>query len=139
MAPASAEAARAERAAGRSASPPAAPPSSWAEPPPAAPPPAAPQPAPAAYPAPEPVSRGTNGFSIASLVLGIVWIYWIGSILALVFGYIALSQIKRTGGTQGGRGMAIAGIVLGWIGIATLILVIILIATTDDSWYVDPS
>jgi hypothetical protein len=60
-------------------------------------------------------------------VLGIVWIYWIGSILALVFGYIAKSQIDRTGGLQGGRGMAIAGIVLGWIGIATLILVIALV------------
>jgi hypothetical protein len=76
----------------------------------------------------EPVSRGTNGFSIASLVLGIVWIYWIGSILALVFGYIAKSQIDRSGGAQGGRGMAIAGIVLGWIGIASLILVIIIVA-----------
>jgi hypothetical protein len=69
----------------------------------------------------------TNGFSIASLVLGILWIYWIGSILALVFGYVAKSQIDRSGGLQSGRGMAIAGIVLGWIGVAVLILVIALI------------
>ena len=69
----------------------------------------------------------TNGFSIASLVLGIIWIYWIGSILALVFGYVAKSQIDRSGGLQSGRGMAIAGIVLGWIGVATLILVIALV------------
>jgi len=98
---------------------------------PAAPPPAdaySPPPPAAAYPPPAPVSRGTNGFSIASLVLGIVWIYWVGSILALVFGYIAKSQIDRSGGAQGGRGMAIAGIVLGWIGIALLILFIVIIA-----------
>jgi hypothetical protein len=67
----------------------------------------------------------TNGFAIAALVLGIVWIYWIGSILALVFGYIAKSQIDKSGGTQTGRGMAIAGIVLGWVGIGVLLLLIV--------------
>jgi Domain of unknown function (DUF4190)/Protein of unknown function (DUF2510) len=71
--------------------------------------------------------RGTNGFAIASLVLGILWIYWIGSILALVFGYVAKSQIDGSQGRQGGRGMAIAGIVLGWIGVAILGLVIVLV------------
>jgi hypothetical protein len=75
----------------------------------------------------------TNGFSIASLVLGILWIYWIGSILALVFGYVAKSQIDRSGGLQTGRGMAIAGIVLGWIGVGTLILVIIFVGIGASS------
>ena len=65
----------------------------------------------------------TNGLAIASLVLGILWLDWIGSILALIFGYVALGQIKRRG--QGGRGLAIAGIVFGWIGVALLALVII--------------
>jgi len=67
----------------------------------------------------------TNGFSIASLVLGILWISWIGSILALVFGYVAKAQIDRSGGLQSGRGMAIAGIVLGWIGVGFLVLFIV--------------
>jgi hypothetical protein len=67
---------------------------------------------------------GTNGLAIASMILGIVWIFWLGSILALVFGYIALHQIKRT--RESGKGMAIAGIVLGWIGVAMLILFIVL-------------
>jgi hypothetical protein len=70
----------------------------------------------------------TNGFAIAALVLGIVWIYWIGSILALVFGYIAKSQIDKSNGEQTGRGMAIAGIVLGWIGVGILLLLIVAIA-----------
>jgi hypothetical protein len=62
------------------------------------------------------------------MVLGILWLYWVGSILALVFGYIAKSQINDSGGRQGGRGMAIAGIVLGWIGVGILILVIVLVS-----------
>ena len=68
----------------------------------------------------------TNGLAIASLVLGILWLYWLGSILALIFGYIAKSNIDRSNGAEGGRGMAIAGIVLGWIGVATLVLLIII-------------
>lgn len=66
--------------------------------------------------------RATNGLAIASLVLGIVWIYWIGSILALVFGYVARKQIRER--NQSGDGMAIAGIVLGWVGVGFLVLVI---------------
>ena len=67
--------------------------------------------------------RSTNGFAIASLVLGILWIYWIGSILALIFGYVARNQIRA--GNQQGDGMAIAGIVLGWIGVGILLLLIV--------------
>lgn len=70
------------------------------------------------------VPRRTNGLAIASMVLGILWIYWIGSILALIFGYIARQQIKER--NEDGNGMAIAGIVLGWIGIAVLVIVILL-------------
>ena len=64
----------------------------------------------------------TNGLAVASMVLGIVWIYGIGSILALVFGYKAKRQIRESG--QRGSGMATAGIVLGWVGIAGVILFI---------------
>jgi hypothetical protein len=69
--------------------------------------------------------RSTNGLAVASLVLGIVWLYWIGSILALIFGYIAKGQIADSQGRQTGRGMAIAGIVLGYVGIGFLALGII--------------
>jgi hypothetical protein len=70
-------------------------------------------------------SAGTNGLAIASMVLGILWLYWVGSILALIFGYVARRQIRER--HQSGGGMAVAGIVLGWIGIATLVLVIVLV------------
>jgi hypothetical protein len=84
---------------------------------------------PPAYPPvggyPLPAATRTNFLAVVSLVFGVLWIWWIGSILALVFGYIAKNQIDRSGGTQTGRGLAIAGIVLGWIGVATLVLFVL--------------
>ncbi|HEV7871945.1 MAG: hypothetical protein JWR62_1779 [Modestobacter sp.] len=43
------------------------------------------------------------------MVLGIPWLHSIGSILALVLGYVAEKQIRE----RGGGGMATAGIVVG--------------------------
>ena len=67
-------------------------------------------------------AAGWNGLAIASFVLGLLWIWWIGSTLALVFGYRARRQIKASGGSEQGSGLAVAGIVLGWVGIAVLLL-----------------
>ncbi|WEV26960.1 DUF4190 domain-containing protein [Streptomyces sp. 71268] len=64
------------------------------------------------------VPQRTNGLAVASMVLGILWLYWIGSILALIFGYVARNQIRERG--EGGGGMATAGLVLGWVGVGTL-------------------
>lgn len=91
------------------------------------PPPQAPPPPGYYYGPPQIQKQSTNGFAIASMVLGIVWIYWIGSILALVFGYMAKKQIQQSNGREGGGGMATAGIVLGWIGVGTLTVFIVLI------------
>jgi hypothetical protein len=74
------------------------------------------------YPA---VQQRTNGLAIASLVLGIVWLWWVGSLLAIIFGCVSLHQIEKSGGTLGGRGMAIAGVVLGWVGFATFAIMVI--------------
>jgi hypothetical protein len=68
----------------------------------------------------------TNGFAIASLVIGALWMWWIGSVLAVVFGHVALNQIERTG--QSGRGMAIAGLVLGYLGVATMLFAMLVVA-----------
>jgi hypothetical protein len=62
-------------------------------------------------------------------VLGIVWVFWVGSILAVIFGHVALSQIKRSMGAVTGRGLAIAGLVLGYLWLAFLVVVIVLAAT----------
>ncbi len=63
----------------------------------------------------------TSGLGIASMVLGILWLFWIGSILAVIFGHVALSQIRKDPSIQG-RGMAIAGLVLGWVGVGVLLI-----------------
>lgn len=70
-----------------------------------------------------PVSQSTNGMAIASMVLGILWLWWIGSLLALIFGYVAKNQIRERG--DSGGGMATAGIVLGWIGVGFLSLFVL--------------
>lgn len=61
----------------------------------------------------------SNGFCVASLVLGIIGIpagcTIIIPLLAIVFGIIGLSQISSTEGA-GGKGMAIAGIICGSLG-----------------------
>jgi hypothetical protein len=54
-------------------------------------------------------------------------VYWVGSILALIFGYVALKEIRRS--KQAGEGMAIAGIVLGWVGVGILVIVLLMVAT----------
>ncbi len=63
-------------------------------------------------------------------MLGVTWWGWIGSVLAVVFGHIALAQIREHG--QGGRGMAIAGLVLGYIGMALLALFVVVAFVSDD-------
>ena len=72
------------------------------------------------FPAPQP----TNGLAVAALVLGIVWAFWIGSALAIVFGHVALGQIRQR--NQSGKGMAIAGLVLGYVGAGTFALFVVL-------------
>ena len=76
----------------------------------------------------------TNGMAIASMVLGILWLYWIGSILALVFGYTAKKQIRERG--EAGGGMATAGIVLGWVGVGFLVLAVVVgVASSASSGF----
>ncbi len=67
-----------------------------------------------------------SGWAIASICLGIVSLIpaigFILGILAVVFGFISFSQIKKN--KLEGKGLAITGIILGFVGIAiSLILV----------------
>ena len=62
----------------------------------------------------------SNGFCVAALVLGIIGIpafcTVIAPLLAIIFGGVGYAQVTKNGGEGGGKGMAIAGIVLGVIG-----------------------
>lgn len=81
--------------------------------------------APYGYP---PASKN-NGLAIASLVCSFFfWVYGVGAVLAIVFGFIARSQIKQSNGTQKGEGMALAGIIIGFAGIVIGIVTVIVVA-----------
>jgi len=90
-----------------------------------------------AYPIVQPiivVNPPTNGKAIASMVLGICFVltacsffgfsplaalFGLGTgIPAVILGHMALRQINASGGTQSGQGMAITGLVLGYLSIA---------------------
>ncbi len=63
----------------------------------------------------------TSGLAIAAFVLSLLWIFGFGSLLAVIFGIIALVSISRSHGTRRGRGWAIAGLVIGAIGLVAII------------------
>ncbi|QCO67835.1 DUF4190 domain-containing protein [Luteimonas yindakuii] len=72
--------------------------------------------------------RQTSVLAVLSLVFGILgWtlLPGLGAIVAVVTGHIARAEIRRTPQTLEGDGLAIAGLVLGWLGI---VLGIVLVA-----------
>lgn len=76
----------------------------------------------------------TNGLAIASLFLGIIWLFGLGSFVAIALGYLGLKQIEASAGREGGRAIAIAGIVIGVVGLASMgILVAFLISSSHDT------
>lgn len=108
------------------------------EPPAGAPPPAAP---PAAPPMPGqpamPIGR-SNGMAVASLVLGIltlvlfftIWLPFVLGALAIVFGAVGISKANKGAGQ---KGMAIAGLVCGAVGIVMAILFVVFIVNFANS------
>src|SRR3954449_5867662 len=77
------------------------------------------------------VQPTTSGKSTAALVMGILGLVLfcpiVFSILALIFGYQSRREIDASGGRLGGRGNAVAGIVLGWIGVVLMVVFVVLI------------
>jgi uncharacterized membrane protein len=72
-----------------------------------------------------PVHQSLNSLAVASLACGVAQWFTLGvtAIPAVVCGHMARRQIRRTG--ESGGGLAIAGLVLGWIGVTMWILAII--------------
>ncbi len=68
------------------------------------------------------------------MVLGIISVpmcfLLVPSVLALVFGIIAINQINGNPGQQG-RGMAIAGIALGAVSLVSIVLLMVLAPALD--------
>jgi prepilin-type processing-associated H-X9-DG protein len=76
--------------------------------------------------------RKTPGIAIASLVCGILsWVCAgpLAAIPAVITGHMALGRIKRSAGALGGRGLAIAGLILGYASIVVMTVLLVLIFT----------
>jgi len=67
----------------------------------------------------------TNGMAIASLICGLA--FGIGAIPAVILGHLAHGQIKRNG--ERGEGLAIAGLVLGYLAIGLWSFIFIVMAS----------
>jgi hypothetical protein len=65
----------------------------------------------------------TSGLAIASFVLSVLWLWGIGSLLAVIFAVISLRHIRDAQGREGGKGLAIAGLVIGIVGVIGSVLV----------------
>ena len=69
--------------------------------------------------------RKTSNLAITSLVSGILgWtlLPFLGAIVAVITGHMARSEIRRSNGALDGDGLAVAGLVMGWISLALVVL-----------------
>jgi len=74
--------------------------------------------------------RKTSSLAVASLVSGILgWslIPFIGTIVAIITGHMARAEIRRSNGQLDGDGLAIAGLVLGWVAVALWVIGIVVL------------
>ena len=70
-----------------------------------------------------------SGKATGSLVCGVLFFFWpVTAIVAVILGHLALSEIKKSAGRLAGQGMAVAGLVLGYIGLAVIPFILIIAA-----------
>jgi TRAP-type C4-dicarboxylate transport system permease small subunit len=74
-----------------------------------------------------PAPAKTNSLAIAALVSS----FFI-SLLGVILGHIALNQIKTTG--EGGRGLAIAALIIGYVSMALAVVIIVIMAAAAASY-----
>jgi hypothetical protein len=74
-----------------------------------------------------PPARPTNGLALAALICGVAqFVVGVTFIPAIICGHLARRQIRQTG--EAGDGMALAGLILGYVGGVLVILVLLLLA-----------
>ena len=71
-----------------------------------------------------PTGQRTNSMAVASMVCGIgqIFFWFLAGVPAIVFGHIARRQIRETG--EAGDGMALAGLIMGYVGVLLPILLV---------------
>ncbi len=60
--------------------------------------------------------------SLVSAILGFTFVPVIGTIVALITGYMARSETRSIPARASGDGLATAGIIMGWIQVALLVI-----------------
>ncbi len=71
----------------------------------------------------------TSGMAIASLVcslVGLLCCYFVLPVLGIIFGFVAMNEINKSDGMIQGNGMAIAGLIIGFLGIIVDVIVILI-------------
>ena len=72
---------------------------------------------------------GTDGYAIASLITAVLGI----PVVPIVLGMKARTRIRESFGMKDGDGLAIAGIVIGWIQVAIFVIVTVVIIAAAAS------
>jgi len=70
----------------------------------------------------------TSGKAIASLVFGLLFFVPSAFVAAVIFGHLGLSEIKKSAGRLKGEGLAIAGLVLGYMWVVSIPIILIIAA-----------
>jgi type IV pilus assembly protein PilA len=70
----------------------------------------------------------TSGKAVASLVCGLLFFVPLAFLAAIIFGHIALSEIHKSAGRLKGAGMAIAGLILGYLWVVAFPIMLIIAA-----------
>jgi hypothetical protein len=70
----------------------------------------------------------TSGMAIGSLISGIFSFFFPAAIAAIVLGHIARSNIRKSAGRLTGNGIALAGLILGYLGLAFIPVIVMIVA-----------
>jgi hypothetical protein len=69
------------------------------------------------------VDRKVNYLALVSLALGIIGaFYTLSAVAAIICGHLALAKLSAVGRVESGRNYAIAGLILGYVGVGITVL-----------------
>ena len=92
-------------------------------------------------------AKAGSGLAVASFVTSLALIFLSAgffSFIGAILGHVSLSKLKKAGSTQN-RGLAIAGVIIGWVATALALIVVIgivalligAVSAVDSSWWDD--
>jgi hypothetical protein len=92
-------------------------------------------------------ARAGSGLAIASFVTSIATIFLTGGFLSFIgsiLGHVSLSKLKKSGSVEN-RGLAVAGVIIGWVSTAIawllligfILLIVGVISASDAMWWDD--